>query len=97
MFPGFPFKAGDKYDVMSLRNDCTLNAGSPIKPYFIIDTVEIAGFFKTTAEVNISHLSMSMLKSKKPGLSIMMIRHNGRLVPGISIKLHRIDADTHAF
>ena len=71
VFSGLPFKAGDKFDVMSLHYDCTLNPGSPItKPYFIIDTVEIAGFFKTTAEVNLSHISKSMLESNKSGLSI---------------------------
>jgi len=51
---GLPFKTGDKFDVMSLRYDCTLNAGSPIKPYFIIDTVEIADSFKATAEVHVT-------------------------------------------
>jgi hypothetical protein len=49
-----PFKAGDRFDGVPLYHDCIVNIGLPIDPHFIVDSVEVAGFFKPIAKVQLS-------------------------------------------
>ena len=55
-FSGSPFHVGDKFDVMPINYDCTLDTDPLINPYFIIDKFEITECFKAIARVESKYL-----------------------------------------